>query len=113
MARFVYLFRGPPPANPTPEEARRMTASWMAWIDSLAKKGHIAANGDALEKPGKTVRQRGVTDGPYAEAKDLVGGFTLVEAESIEQAAELAKGCPALASPDWSVEVRPVRVLPR
>jgi len=48
-----------------------------------------------------------VTDGPFAEAKDLVGGFSLVEATSIDQAVELSRGCPVLDT-GGSVEVRPV-----
>jgi hypothetical protein len=49
-----------------------------------------------------------VTDGPYVEVKDLVAGFTLVEARDLAQATELANGCPILEG-DGSVEVRPVR----
>ena len=69
--------------------------------------------GQPLAHPpsGKTVRGRDrvVTDGPYAEAKDLVSGTLVVEAASIEEAAELARGCPILEL-DGSVEVRPVAV---
>ena len=53
---------------------------------------------------------RPVTDGPYAEAKDLVGGYTLIEAESLARAAELAKGCPILER-QGIVEVRPIMKL--
>jgi len=51
--------------------------------------------------------QKIVTDGPYAEAKDLVGGFSLIEAKDIAQAVDLSKGCPILEV-GGSVEVRPV-----
>jgi len=51
--------------------------------------------------------QKIVTDGPYAEAKDLVGGFSLIEAKDLAQAVEISKGCPILEI-GGSVEVRPV-----
>ena len=62
-----------------------------------------------LEAEGKVVKGRGraVTDGPFAEAKDLVGGYTLIEADSLAHAAQLASGCPILEF-DGSVEIRPI-----
>jgi hypothetical protein len=48
-----------------------------------------------------------ITDGPFAEAKDVIGGFTLIKADDVAQAAELAKGCPILER-GGDVEVRPV-----
>jgi len=112
MAKFVFLFRGNPPTQSTPEQMQQMMKSWMAWVDTLTKKGHYHGAGDPLEHSGKTVRgpKRLVTDAPYAEAKDLVGGYSVITARSIDEAVELARGCPALDG-DWSVEVRPVRAL--
>jgi hypothetical protein len=55
-------------------------------------------------------KQKRVTDGPFAEAKDVVGGFTLILARDLEQAAELSKGCPILEV-GGSVEVRPIQAL--
>lgn len=49
-------------------------------------------------------------DGPFAEAKDLIGGFTLIEARDLDHAVELAKGCPIFEF-DGGVEVRPIRKL--
>ena len=64
--------------------------------------------GQPLEGEGKVVDAEGtVTDGPFAEAKDLVGGFSLVEAETLARAAELARGCPILEV-GGSVEIRPI-----
>ena len=54
--------------------------------------------------------QKMVTDGPYAEAKDLVGGFSLIEASDLAHAVEISKGCPVLEV-GGSVEVRPVMQL--
>jgi hypothetical protein len=82
---------------------------WMAWMRDLDTKGHLKDRGQPLERVGKVVRgqQKMVTDGPYAEAKDLVGGFTIVEARDIDQAVELSHGCPILEG-GGSVEVRPI-----
>jgi hypothetical protein len=52
-------------------------------------------------------KQKAITDGPYAEAKDLVGGFSLIEARDLDEAAELSKGCPVLER-GGSVEIRPI-----
>lgn len=54
--------------------------------------------------------QKAVTDGPFAEAKDVVGGFTLIQTRDLEQAVEISKGCPILEL-GGSVEVRPIQVL--
>ena len=84
----------------------------MAWRNYLDKKGHLKDRGQPLERTGKVVRgqQKTVTDGPYTEAKDLVGGFTLIEARDIDQAVELSRGCPILEG-CGSVEVRPVMTM--
>jgi len=89
-----------------------MMQKWMAWLKELAGKGHIKDQGQPLERTGKLVRgkQKTVTDGPFAEAKDVVGGYTLIEARDLQQAVELSKGCPILEV-DGEVEVRPVMKL--
>jgi hypothetical protein len=81
---------------------------WGAWIGELAKQGHQPA-GHPVQLEGRTVRGKSkvVTDGPYAELKDLVTGNLAIEAASLDAAAELALGCPILQY-EGSVEVRPV-----
>ena len=82
---------------------------WLAWMKDLTASGNLKDPGQPLEAEGKVVKGRGraVTDGPFAEAKDLVGGYTLIEADSLAHAAQLASGCPILEF-DGSVEVRPI-----
>jgi len=65
--------------------------------------------GEPLESGGKVVRgkQKAITDGPYAESKDLVGGYLLIEARNLEEATELSRGCPVL-DVDGTVEIRPI-----
>ncbi|HTU81753.1 MAG TPA: YciI family protein [Candidatus Acidoferrales bacterium] len=108
MSEFVFLYRGGRRAD-SPSEGEKQMQRWMAWFQELGSKGHLKDRGQPLETEGKVVRgrDRTVTDGPYAESKDLVGGFTLIEATNLAQAAELAGGCPIFES-DGLVEVRPI-----
>jgi hypothetical protein len=108
MSEFVYLYRGGQRAE-SPAEGEKQMQLWVGWLQDLANKGHLKDRGQPLEPEGKVVRgkQRTVTDGPYPESKDIVGGYTLIEAKDLAQAAELAAGCPIFAT-DGAVEVRPV-----
>jgi hypothetical protein len=116
MSEFVFLFRASEPvqqaAMGTPESAQRSIQAWLAWMRELEAKGHLKHPGQPLDVAGKVVRGKSkiVTDGPYAEAKDLVLGFIVVEARDLADAAELSKGCPMLDG-DASVEIRPVGTL--
>jgi hypothetical protein len=108
MSEFVYLYRGGRRAE-SPAEGEKQMQRWVSWLQELTTKGHIKDRGQPLDPEGKVVRSRGnsVTDGPYPESKDIVGGYTLVEAKDLAQAAELAGGCPIFEY-DGLVEVRPV-----
>jgi hypothetical protein len=107
MSEFVFLYRGGErPASP--EQGQQTLQKWAAWFKTLAAEGHILDRGQPLERTGKTVGAgQTVTDGPFAEAKDVVGGYTLIRAKDVSEAAELAKGCPILDR-GGRVEVRPV-----
>jgi hypothetical protein len=111
MANFMYLFRGNQTAlrSMSPEQMQQTMKKWMDWKDTLEKNGHIKQLGERLDGTGKVVRgkSKAVTDGPYVEAKDSIGGYMLVEAKNMDQAVELAKGCPILES-DGTVEIRPI-----
>lgn len=108
MAEFLYLYRGGQRGT-TPAESEQIMQKWMAWFKELTASGNIKDGGQPLEQEGKVVRDGGrtVTDGPFAEAKDLIGGYTLIEADTLARATELAKGCPVLQN-GGAVEVRPV-----
>jgi len=109
MSEFTYLFRGRE-TSPSPEQMQKTMEKWVAWFKELGAKGHLKDPGHPLEHTGKVVtgKQKIVNDGPYAEAKDVVGGFILIEAEDLAQATELSKGCPILEV-GGSVEVRPIQ----
>jgi hypothetical protein len=108
MSEYVYLYRGGA-RDRSPEQMQQSMQKWMAWLKDLGEQGHIKDRGLPLERAGKLVsgKHKTVTDGPFAEAKDVVGGYTLIEAGNLEQAVELSKGCPILEL-DGAVEVRPV-----
>lgn len=108
MSEFVYLYRGGE-TNRSPERMQQTMQKWMAWFKELGDQGHIKNLGNPLERTGKLVKgkQKTVTDGPFAEAKDVIGGYTLIEARDIDHAVELSKGCP-IFEVEGGVEVRPV-----
>ncbi len=109
MSEFTYLFRGRE-VSPSPEQMQKTMEKWMAWFKELGENGHMKDPGHPLEHTGKVVKgkQKAVMDGPYAEAKDVIGGFTVIEAKDLAQATELSKGCPIL-DVGGSVEVRPIQ----
>jgi hypothetical protein len=108
MSEFAYLFRGGARAS-SPEGWQEQTQKWVAWMKELGAKGHIRERGSPLEPLGKVVKAGGktVSDGPYAESKDLVVGYMIVEARDLAQAVELSAGCPIFET-GGLVEVRPV-----
>jgi len=111
MSEFTFLFRGRD-TSASPEQMQKTTEKWVAWFKELGAKGHIKDPGHPLEATGKVVKGKDkvVNDGPYAEAKDIVGGYTLIEARDLDQAVEISKGCPILEV-GGSVEVRPIQIL--
>jgi len=112
MSEFTYLYRGGRDAPASPEQRQKQLQKWAAWFKELGASGYLKDLGHPLESAGMVVKgnQKVVTDGPYAEAKDLVGGFSLIEASDLAHAVELSKGCPILEV-GGSVEVRPVMQL--
>jgi hypothetical protein len=111
MASFILIFRGGEQVD-SPEQMQKHMQKWFAWFDGLTKSGVYKGQGAPLEPGGKVVRgsRRAVSDGPFAEAKDLVGGYAVVEARDLDAAVEIARGCPIYET-EGAVEVRPVRAM--
>jgi hypothetical protein len=82
---------------------------WISWMEGLGKKGILVA-GEPLHMNGMQVNGKNklVTDGPFIEAKEVVGGYLIVNAKDIHEAVEISKGCPILEL-DGKVEVRPIQ----
>lgn len=112
MSEFTFFFRGWLTSGSLEERQKHM-GKWNVWMNQLRANGHVNEYpGRPLEGVGMVVRGKNklVTDGPFAESKDIVGGYLSIEAEDLAQAVELAKNCPILQV-EGSVEVRPVQVL--
>jgi hypothetical protein len=110
MARFLFLYRGNSDNHGklSPEEMQQHMQKWQTWLTEGLRQGWLVEAGDGLKKAGRVVNaKKVVTDGPFVEAKEVVGGFSVVQAETIDVAAELAKGCPGLLI-GGRVEVRPL-----
>lgn len=108
MSEYLFLYRGGGRPS-SPQDAQAVMQQWMTWLQDLGKRGHIKDQGQPLDPAGKVVmgKEKTITDGPFAETKDVVGGYTLVNAKDLAEAAELSKGCPIFER-GGSVEVRPV-----
>lgn len=111
MSEFTYLFRGGA-APGSPEHTQQRMQKWIAWMKDLGQQNLIKNPGNPLEPTGKVIKgsQKTVTDGPYAETKDIIGGYMVIEAKDIDHAVEISKGCPIFDS-GGMVEVRPVMKL--
>ncbi|MCB9759471.1 MAG: hypothetical protein H6739_06495 [Alphaproteobacteria bacterium] len=110
MADFMLLFRGGNPRDRelSPEQFQQHMADWGAWIQGLHARGVFRA-GESLKPDGGRVLDARlvVTDGPFVEAKELVGGFVILNAKDIEEATALARGCPVLKT-GGAVEIREI-----
>ncbi|HEX7051220.1 MAG TPA: YciI family protein [Longimicrobiales bacterium] len=109
---YLLIFRETTPERyeaMSPEELRAALDRWNAWCDGLASQGKLQA-GNTLAPEGRVIRGaggKGVVDGPFAETKELIGGYILLEAASLDEALALARQCPNLEY-GMTVEVRPV-----
>lgn len=106
--KFLFLYRGPaeqPKWNPSPEEMQAAFAQWEAWKTKFNKE--VIDMGDGLKPDGGAVYKGGtLTDGPYVEAKEIMGGYSIVKATSLARAVEIAKECPMSFMPGNSIEIR-------
>ena len=110
MAEYLFIYRGgnDEEGKLSPEEMQQLMNKWSAWIGEGMQKGWMLNPGDALMPDGKVVNaKKVVTDGPFVESKEIVGGYSVVKADSLAAAAEYAKGSPALLT-GGCVEVRPL-----
>lgn len=117
---YLLVFRETTPecySEMTYEERRAALERWNAWCEELVTQGRLQA-GNTLAPEGRVVSRAGGTqgigtasgrpvDGPFAEAKELIGGYILLSASSLEEAVAIAEGCPNLPY-GMEVEVRPV-----
>ncbi len=108
MGEYAFLFRGLE-AGTSVAQMQKTMETWTVWFKELDSKGYLKDKGNPLQRQGKIVsgKNRVISDGPFAETKDVIGGYVIIEAESLSHATELANGCP-IYDVGGSVEIRPV-----
>jgi hypothetical protein len=107
---YLLIFRGTDwHKGLSPEQMQQVVGDWMAWFERLGREGKVAG-GNPLENEGKVVTGKGgrfVADGPFAEAKEAIGGYFLLTVKSEAEAVAIAQQCPGLPH-GAIVEVRPI-----
>ena len=116
MPTYMFVLRDIPQdyARITPEEMQRIIQKYRAWAGKLREQGVIVSSDKLVDGSGKVMR-RGksplrVTDGPFAEGKEIFGGYFAVKADSYEEAVKIAEGCPHLDM-NGTLEIREVEVM--
>lgn len=110
MNQFSLIFRNQqnPEVQFSPEQMQGILQQWRSWIEGIAADGKLANPGNRLDFDGAVLKSATlITDGPYAETKEIISGFIVVQTETLAQAIEIAKGCPVFNA-GGSVEVRSV-----
>ncbi len=92
--------------EPSPAQMEEMYAKFQAWKEKF--QDNIVDMGGKLKGAGKIVSQDGVIDGPFTEAKELIGGYMIVSAESMDEAIKVAAEGPGVWMPGSSVEIREI-----
>ena len=111
---FMLLLRGGVSNRDlSPDQLQRQIERYMNWIEQLRRDGHFVA-GEPLDETGKVLSGNDgntITDGPFTESKEAVGGYFIIRANDLEAAVQLAKGCPIFRN-HGTVEVRPIQPVP-
>jgi hypothetical protein len=105
--KYLFIYRSPteaPHRTPSPAEMQEAMAQWNAWKTKF--QNEIIDMGDALTPAGAVCRSTGVTDGPYIEGKEVIGGYMLVATSSLERAIQIGREGPMTKHPGASVEIR-------
>src|SRR5688500_11176289 len=114
MKEYLFLFRGGDCSTlqKSPEARQAHMQKWMTWMGGLAEQGTLIG-AQPLDTGGKQItgNKKLITDGPFMEGKEMVGGYLMCKATSYDNAVEIAKGCPILEFEDGKVEVRQIQEL--
>ena len=102
MSDYILLLHHKPAgfADYSPEDDQKIVAKYVAWREKLASEGKLSGGHKLHDEGGKWMTGRKgavqVTDGPYAEAKEVLGGLFIIKADNYEQAVAISKECPHL-----------------
>jgi hypothetical protein len=103
--KYLCMYRGAPSQNkPSPAQMQEMFAAFNEWKEKF--KANIFDIGSKLKPSGKVLTASGVTDGPYAEAKEIVAGFMILAADDYEGAVAVVEAMPGMQMPGACVEIR-------
>ncbi|MCC6620629.1 MAG: hypothetical protein IT385_05210 [Deltaproteobacteria bacterium] len=108
MQKYLFLYHTPtsgsPSAPPSPEEIQAMLATWSAWKEKFA--ANVTDMGDGLKPGGRLLAGGVVTDGAFVEAKEVIGGYSIISATSYDEAVTVARECPITYIPGAAIEIR-------
>ena len=114
MKEYLLLFRGGDAhmGKLSPEDMQAHMQKWMRWMSGLNEQGKFAG-AQPLINTGKVITgtKKVITDGPFMEGKEMVGGYLLCKANTYDEAVEISKECPILEFDDGTVEVREIQEL--
>ena len=113
MKEFLLLFRTDYDnvSKVAPDQAEAMMKKWMDWIGGIAAQNKLATKGNRLQSSGRIVKSNNVvTNGPYTDIKESIGGYSIIKANNYDEAVEMAQGCPVLLA-GGNVEVREIDAL--
>jgi hypothetical protein len=110
MKEYILLFRHENAnGQVSPEQMQQWMKQQMEWVDGIAAKNQFVGGTGLLFDDAKVVNhKKSVTNGPFGDIKETLGGYIIVRAESAEEAAEMAKGTPILQGEGNTVEVRQI-----
>ena len=92
----------------SPEQMQAMMKPWQDWMGGLAAQNKLVSPGNRLASDGRVAKANDlITNGPYVETKEAIGGYIIIRAESLDEAAQLSKGCPIFQM-GGNVEVRSI-----
>jgi hypothetical protein len=108
MEKYMFIFLGGDVSHLSPEAQEAHMQKWFAWVEKLRQQKRYEG-GEALLPGGKTIagQKKTVTDGPFTEGKEIIGGYFVVLAKNLDEATEMAKECPDYIY-DGIVEIREV-----
>ena len=107
MAKFLFIYRESTEsrAKPSPEEMQALQTAWFTWMQKFSSA--IVPGGDGLKRTGRLLKAGLVTDGPYAEAKEIIASFGVIQADNYDAAVAIVRESPAAAAGSgWSIEIR-------
>lgn len=112
MNEFLLIFRNEKrneyPIPLSPEQMQAMMKPWQDWLTALSSRQKLVSSGNRLAPEGKVIKANKMTiNGPYVEIKESIGGYIIIRASTLEEAADLSLDCP-IFNMGGNVEIRPI-----